>query len=83
VDTFDTRVNGIPCRCQVTCYERERPMRIYGSGWGDCHPPEPAVFEFVLLDQRGRPAPWLERYVTREVEQQLLCDYLDHMKEYA
>ena len=41
-------------------------MRITGSGYGDADPPEPAEFEFRLLDRKGYPAPWLEDKLTRE-----------------
>jgi hypothetical protein len=74
--TFETTVNGIPCQCLVYAYAPARPMIIYGSGWGDCHPPEPEYFEYNLLDRRGRKAPWLERYITPEVNARLMEEYL-------
>lgn len=58
---FDTRVAGIPCVCRVTNYQASTPMRITGSGFGDCDPPDPGEFEFKILDRKGYPASWLEK----------------------
>ena len=74
---FETRVHGIPCQCEVTDYQKAMPMRITGSGFGDCEPPEPEEFEFNLLDRRGRPAPWLEKHLTVADEIRLLGEYKD------
>lgn len=86
---FTTRVNGIPCKCEVTSFSPYVPMRITGSGQGDVDPPEEAEFEFNILDRRGREAPWLERYVTPTVIQNLfeeasfmhMAEYYDDFKE--
>jgi hypothetical protein len=72
---FATRVNGVPCQCKVTYYEPARPMRITGSGFGDADPPEGPEFDFKILDRNGRHAPWLERYLSPEISQQLCDDY--------
>lgn len=56
---FQTRIAGIPCQIEVTHYTPALPMRLYGAGFGDAHPPEPEEFEFVVLDRSGRPADWL------------------------
>ncbi len=73
---FDTRVNGIPCQCNVTFYSPAVPMRITGSGQGDADPPEDSEFDFEILDRRNRKAPWLERYVTPEVVDRLHEEFL-------
>lgn len=79
--TFDTRVNGIPCKCEVLDYQPYIPMRITGPGFGDADPPEDEYFEFQLLDRRGRPAPWLERYLSPDVEDELLAQYREVLRK--
>lgn len=73
---FDTRVNGIPCQCQVTAWEPYIPPRITGMGMGDCDPPEEEYFEYVLLDRNGRPAPWLDRYRNADLDDRLRDEFL-------
>jgi len=80
--TFDTRVNGVPCKCSVVNYSKEVPMKVYGPGMGDCHPPEPEEFEFEILDRRGRRARWLDRYINEEVEMRLLAEFIEARAEY-
>lgn len=75
ITTFNTRVNNIPCRCRVTNYEPAAPMRITGSGTGDCDPPEPAQFDFELLDSRGRRAEWLDKYLSPAVAAELFEEF--------
>ena len=45
---FQTKVCGIPCTVVVTLYRKAVPMRIYGSGMGDCDPPEPKSLNFTF-----------------------------------
>ena len=73
--TFHTKVNGIPCLCKVLFYSPGRAMRINGPGF-DADPPEDPYFEYKILDRNGVFAPWLEKYVTPEKEEELLEDYL-------
>jgi hypothetical protein len=83
MSTFDTKVNGIPCQCRVTAFSPEIPMRVYGPGMEDADPPEEGEFEFELLDRRGRPALWLDRYVTPEVVERLLEEFdVDQQAQY-
>lgn len=72
---FPTRVNNIPCQCSVVNYSPYRPMQIYGSGMGDCHPPEEEEFDFEILDTKGRHAPWLEKYLTDQTTAELLEEF--------
>lgn len=73
---FPTTVNGIPCQCKVLQYEPYLPPRVTGMGMGDCDPPEEEYFEFELLDRKGHPASWLERYLTPTVDDRLRDEYL-------
>lgn len=72
---FETRVNRIPCQCKVTHYRPPEPMRVYGPGMADADPPIDAEFEFIILDRKGRPAPWLEKYVGPDDNQRLLEEF--------
>lgn len=72
---FATHIHGIPARCRVLSYTSFKPMVIYGSGFGDAHPPQPVEFDIEILDQRGRHAPWLEKYVNPAVKARLLEEY--------
>jgi hypothetical protein len=76
---FNTRVGGIPCKCEVTHYSTGSPMRVYGSGMGDCEPPEPEEFEYQLLDRKGYRAEWLDRFVTAQLNQQLLSEFVNRI----
>jgi hypothetical protein len=75
---FDTKVNGISCKCVVTMYSPDMPMKVTGSGYGDAIAPEHEEFEFQLLDKRGYPAVWLEKYIDENVRDRLLEEFLVH-----
>lgn len=61
---FNTRVNGIPCICNVIFYE-EKTKFTEGE------------FEFYLLDRKGYVAHWLNVYVDATTEERLLKEYLE------
>ena len=77
---FQTKVCGIPCTVVVTLYHKAIPMRIRGTGFGDCDPPEPEEFEFHLLDRRGYPAKWLEAKLTTALEEQIYEDFQKYLE---
>jgi len=72
---FTTRINNIPCIVHVLGYSPAVPMHVYGSGMGDAHPPEPAEFEFEILDRKGYRAKWLDKYVDNAVADDLHQQY--------
>lgn len=72
---FNTYVGGIPCICRVTDYQREKQWSQ--DRYGEVHPPEPAVFEFVILDRKGYPAAWLEKKLTSDDSTRLYDEYID------
>ena len=78
---FPISINGIPCQCEVLTYRKAVPMRIWGSGMGDCDPPEPEEFEFQLLDRKGYPAKWLEAKLTDAIEQQIYEDFQQYLEQ--
>ena len=71
---FPTRVNGIPCQCEVTHFEPALPGSF-------TEPPQPGEFEFRLLDRRGYTARWLDAHVTPQVEDQLFQAFKKHLDE--
>lgn len=78
---FYTKVCGIPCTVKVTTYHKAVPMRIWGSGMGDCDPPEPEEFEFQLFDRKGYRAAWLEAKLTDAVEHQIYEDFQQYLEQ--
>jgi len=72
---FDARVHGVPCQVHVLTYEKAVP-----ATYDD--PPEPELFEFELLDRRGRRAAWLDRYLNDEVAMDFLCKFIEAKSEY-
>lgn len=78
---FQSKVCGIPCIVEVTTYCKAQPMRIWGSGMGDCDPPEPEEFEFQLLDRKGYRAAWLEAKLTDAIEQQIYEDFQQYLEQ--
>lgn len=61
---FDTRVAGIPCKCQVVA-----------PSW-DGKEITTDTFNYRILDRRGRPAPWLEKKLTPQDSERLLDEFL-------
>ena len=60
---FEDRVAGIPCIIAVTDWEPYVPAQISGPP-EHCYPAEGGCGEWIVLDRRGRLAPWLERKLT-------------------
>jgi hypothetical protein len=59
---FDSRVAGIPCQIGVVNYERHAPMSAH-KAHSDLEFYGYSEVDYVVLDRRGRPAPWLQRKV--------------------
>jgi hypothetical protein len=59
---FDSRVAGIPCQIGVVNYERHAPMSAH-EAHSDLEFYGYSEADYVVLDRRGRPAPWLQRKV--------------------
>lgn len=71
---FETRVNGIPCQCEVTSYTPAYAGVLSGP-YEDAEEPLPAEWEFKILDRKGRPAPWLEKYITEKEIDRLFDEF--------
>lgn len=72
---FPTRINGIPCQCEVTVFSA--PYEGSAS-----LPPDPGEFEFRILDRQGYRAKWLEVHVNTMVSDRLYREFLDHRHEH-
>lgn len=65
---FNTKVQGIPCKCEVVSYFPPVPARIYGPV-ELCHPAEGGEIELRLRDRKGYVADWLhKKLTTRDIE---------------
>lgn len=56
---FETAIDGIPCRIEVTHYSAAQPDTYWEPG-------APEEVEIAVLDRRSRPAPWLESKLSNE-----------------
>lgn len=59
---FDSRIAGIPCQIGVVNYERHAAMSVH-EAHSDLEFYGYSEVDYVVLDRRGRPAPWLQRKV--------------------
>ena len=57
---FDHRISGIPCIIRGTEYRRYRPEIVAGTV-ENSHQADGGTAAWIVLDRKGRPAPWLER----------------------
>lgn len=69
-------IQGITCQVRVTHYVPADPGRTYGPP-ERCYPSQPAVVDFDVLDEQGRPDPALEAQMddadVRAVEQEAIA----------
>lgn len=66
----DFRLQGIPCLIGVLYYESYAPA--YTSGAPErCYPADGGIGEYEILDRRGRPALWLAKKITPDIEAEI------------
>jgi hypothetical protein len=75
---FRTRVDGIPCICRVTWYTPADDTPVSST---TISPPDEEMFEFELLDRKGKPASWLNKKINSEIEAELLSQYKEIARE--
>lgn len=80
-DQFDFRVQGIPCKIEVTYFDYGYSCKRRGhpDTWEEDVPP---YMEYDILDQRGRPAPWLERKATEDDHFSIFHEAIAQMSKY-
>ena len=69
-----TYINDEEVLLEVTYYAAPKPMRITGSGFGDCDPPEPVEFEYKVLHPDG--TPWPELDVSEEDDERIFEEFM-------
>jgi hypothetical protein len=76
---IETTVAGIPCKAECVHYFRQEPLGYRANsdwdarGYTEC--------DFVILDQRGRPAAWLERKLTRDDNERIRADLIEAIQK--
>ena len=73
---FESVIAGIPCRIHVT----SDGGCIAGRDWGapeDCFEDECEDPEYDVLDRKGYPAPWLEKKITDEINEEICKEILE------
>lgn len=79
IDEFQSRVGGIPCLVGVLSYIPYRSAIVAGPP-EHCSPAEGGECEWIILDRRGRPAPWLEKKLTDAERRRIDNEVFDHME---
>jgi hypothetical protein len=83
IRTFVSRVEGIPCQIGVINYARQPPMSAE-TAHSDLEFYGYTETDYVVLDRRGSPAPWLQEklkdddYIVQEIIDEMEtppCDY--------
>ena len=74
---IETTVAGIPCIVGVTEYSMVRADFGADSDWDYTGYSD---LEWVVLDRRGRPAPWLQRKVTDADEERIQEEIFNQME---
>lgn len=77
---IDTRVQGIPCIITVTHFNKVKGSHSYNAP-SDLDYHGYADIDWHLCDRRGRPAPWLERKLTRRDKEQIESEILEYFAE--
>lgn len=67
---YSIRVHGVPCYAKVVSYYEGFPG-IYRGKPEDREPEEPASVEFIIIDRKGYPAPWLEDKLNNDEREEL------------
>ena len=70
---FESKIAGIPCKIKVLHHIPYRPSKVYGNG--DADPPEYEDLEYMVLDRKEYPAPWLIRKLKPEDNDRFLEEY--------
>ena len=66
---IEARISGIPCLIEPTLVIVKKPD--YGTWDSDQDYYGYSEIEFTVCDRRGRPAPWLEKKMTKEEEEKI------------
>jgi len=75
---LETRISGIPCVVRLEHYRKQEPLGPGASSDVDCY--GYTEYDLVVLDRRGRVAPWLQRKMTEQEENRIILEFEDIMK---
>ena len=71
---FETKIQGIPCTIDVHLATRVNGSHSYSAASDfDFH--GYTEFQYTVCDRRGRPAPWLEKKMTKADEERIESEY--------
>ena len=79
---FNSYIGTDDVLIRVTDYSAATPMRITGSGFGDCEPPEDEIFEYEVLRPNGQPWPERNYQVSEAADQRVYREFLAVLREY-
>ena len=79
VTEFESNLCGIPCKICITSWEPYRSA-ILRADPEDSHPAEGGCGDWEILDRNGRPAPWLERKMTKQEQARIENEIFNHME---
>jgi hypothetical protein len=72
---FGYILNDIGVVIDVFHFKPYCPMRVTGTGFGDCEPEELEEFEFSVLDQHGLVWPEMAEKIDQAEEARILAFY--------
>ena len=78
IDRVEIRAAGIPALAGITAYDYQPPFRgsPYLCACSDDYYGHDEI-EWEILDRRGRPAPWLERKLSKADREEITREVLE------
>ena len=78
IDRVEIRAAGIPALAGITAYDYQPPFRgsPYLCACSDDYYGHDEI-EWEILDRRGRPAPWLERKLSKGEREEITSHLLE------
>ena len=80
---FNSYIGTDDVLIRVTDYSAATPMRVTGSGFGDCDPPEDEIFEYEVLRPDGTPWPERDIQVSEAADLRIYREFLEVLRSQA
>lgn len=74
---IQTRLAGIPCQIAVSNFQRVKGSYSYDAP-SDLDYYGFVEYDYQVLDRRGRPAPWLEKKVSKDEICDVIAEYFEN-----
>lgn len=74
---IDTTIAGIPCSVRIDHFSKQKPDYTTWSSDQDYY--GYTEMDWVVCDQRGRPAPWLEKKIKQSDTDRIEKEIDEHM----